>query len=81
MTAVDILTRRASKSMYEMSADEGYAHYISAIIESGNVIALKVKRADLLDHLSRNCPAHLRPRYEAALEAVEAALHHKGGRS
>jgi hypothetical protein len=44
-----------------------YEDYVEALIESGNALALSVKRADLLDHLRPNCPERLRPRYEAAL--------------
>lgn len=51
-----------------------YADYIAHMIAQRNVLALTVKRADLLDHLQPSCPASLRPRYEAALPKIEAVL-------
>jgi (p)ppGpp synthase/HD superfamily hydrolase len=44
-----------------------YAAYIERIYTSGDTLAVRVKIADLQDHLRPNCPTRLRPRYEAAL--------------
>lgn len=48
-----------------------YLDYIDSIRDSGNTVAIAVKRADLLDHLRpetfHRLPAELRARYEAAL--------------
>jgi (p)ppGpp synthase/HD superfamily hydrolase len=43
-----------------------YAEYIERLKASGDSVAISVKIADLRDHLRPNCPARLRPRYEAA---------------
>jgi hypothetical protein len=61
-----------------------YASYIDAIKESGDVLAIAVKRADLIDHLRPNCPERLRPRYERAIETLgglDAALERTGAES
>lgn len=48
-----------------------YLNYIDSIRDSGNKVAVAVKRADLMDHLRpetlHRLPAELRARYEAAL--------------
>lgn len=63
--AVDVLTRR----------DADYPAYIAHVVASGNAVALLVKRADLVDHLSHpGCPAHLETRYRVALRQIETAL-------
>lgn len=49
-----------------------YATYIAMLKFSQNPLAMAVKRADLQDHLRPNCPARLRPRYEAALQVLGA---------
>ena len=49
-----------------------YAQYIAQLKASGDPVALAVKLADLRDHLRPNCPARLRPRYEAALAVLTA---------
>jgi hypothetical protein len=63
--AVSLLTRDKTFQSYE--------DYIEGIRASGDPLALKVKLADLHDHLDNpGCPATLRPRYEAALAALAA---------
>lgn len=49
---------------------EPYTEYISTIRVCGPELARVVKLADLRDHLQPNCPARLRPRYEAALKEL-----------
>lgn len=68
--AVDLLTRKPPFD---------YASYIAAMIDQrgriGRRAALLVKRSDLRDHLvNPGCPETLRPRYQAALPLVEAAI-------
>lgn len=58
---VSMLTRRQPYA---------YADYIDDIWTAGEPLAISVKVADLRDHLRPNCPARLRPRYEAALEKL-----------
>lgn len=50
--------------------DAPYKEYINHLIGAKNLLALAVKIADLKDHLRPNCPASLRPRYEAALSLL-----------
>ena len=50
---------------------ESYAQYIENVATSGDPLAVKVKLADLRDHLRAECPGSLRPRYEAALSRLE----------
>lgn len=61
-----IVTRR--------KAMETYAEFINRIVRSGDVMAMRVKLADLKDHLNEHCPPHLRPRYERAIPLIEDAL-------
>ena len=65
--AVRLLTRPASLT---------YNQYIGEIAQSGNVVALMVKVADLRDHLNQKetLPASLKSRYEAALEILTIDL-------
>lgn len=49
-----------------------YHAYIGKLLVSDDAVAQAVKLADLRDHLHESCPAKLRPRYEDALEALEA---------
>jgi (p)ppGpp synthase/HD superfamily hydrolase len=56
--------------------DESYEEYIAGIMASGNQIAIRVKAADLTDHLRPDCPPipdRLRRRYELA--AVAMGMH------
>jgi (p)ppGpp synthase/HD superfamily hydrolase len=50
---------------------DDYARHIATIHRSGDELAIAVKLADLRDHLRPGCPESLRPRYEAALAALE----------
>lgn len=65
--AVELLTRPPKGA-----PDRGtYADYIAGLLRAtDNPLALKVKLADLRDHLNPHCPERLRPRYERALEAL-----------
>lgn len=73
ITAVDLLTRRKADG-------ETYTSYIVRLIASGHLRALRVKRADLQHHLSREgeIADALRPRYRKALAMVEAKLLEQG---
>lgn len=51
--------------------DVAYQDYIDSLIESCDHVAQAVKLADLRDHLRPGCPERLRPRYMAALAALE----------
>jgi len=55
---------------WHVATAEPYADYIEHIRLSGNDLALKVKLADLADHLRPNCPERLRKRYERAWQAL-----------
>jgi (p)ppGpp synthase/HD superfamily hydrolase len=53
--------------------DEPYADYILMLKNSGDALALAVKRADLLDHLrpmTWTLPAKLKDKYEPALKEL-----------
>lgn len=52
------------------TAPYDYVSYIERLRLSKDSVAIAVKVADLRDHLRPNCPARLRPRYEAALQAL-----------
>ena len=79
MTAADL--RRAGISSRVVAAVwwltrrecDSYPAYIERLKASGDPLALVVKIADLRDHLRPNCPPSLRPRYEAAWEALGCA--------
>ena len=68
---VEILTRKRQ---------ETYAEYISRIIASGNVTALRVKYQDITHNLDTTrtadgtLPEYLLKRYHAALKRIEEAL-------
>jgi (p)ppGpp synthase/HD superfamily hydrolase len=75
LEAVELLTRPKADPEYS------YAEYIDALWESGNLLALEVKVADLEDHLTElnqdvaaSLPPKLRPRYEKALAKLSPAL-------
>ena len=61
--ALDLLTRKDP---------DPHGPYIEWLANSGNRIAVWVKRADLTDNLrpGQNCPEHLRPQYTKALERL-----------
>lgn len=63
--SVELLTRRKP---YD------YDQYIQRLIDASDRVALRVKLADLNDHLRGWCPESLRPRYEWARERVSAAI-------
>lgn len=68
VAAVVILTRIPGTPTYE------YVPYIQSILASNSLIAMRVKIADLKDHLRPNCPERLRPRYEHALGVLMGTL-------
>lgn len=67
MEALELLTRKPPFA---------YATYIQAIKDSENELAIKVKIADLKDHLAQlatcpTCPPYFQSRYEKALETLQ----------
>lgn len=59
-------TVRAVLLLTRIKETETYAAYIERLNDSGDAVAIRVKIADLKDHLRPNCPPRLRPRYENA---------------
>lgn len=53
--------------------EETYGEYIQRIVDSGDLGALRIKEADLLDHLSHPIES-LEGRYRDALDQVQGAL-------
>lgn len=64
------LSRSLASSTHSW-APPPYEDYIMCVLNSGDSVAIKVKIADLKDHLRPGCPERLRPRYEAALACIE----------
>lgn len=64
--SIELLTRRG-----DFAQRPFYQRYVDAILTSGNVVAIVVKEADLIDHLRPNCPPSLRARYEYALRTIQ----------
>ena len=58
--------------LLEWEETEDYFEYINRIVESGNKVAIEVKKADLMDNLREGCPDSLRGRYYRALQILGA---------
>ena len=59
--------------------DETYNEYITRLILSENVVALKIKLSDLKCNRGNNPPGRLIARYDKATERVSGALMRLGG--
>jgi hypothetical protein len=70
LDAVQLLTRTDVEPGERLT----YGDYIDRIWQSGNLLAVEVKVADLKDHFDANLSPKLRTRYERALMVLEPAL-------